>query len=80
MFLKSLLAALVLASVAAPALARDGEVFFRKKGAVQVGPGTHLELVDCDGSTDEEGNANGGLTCDVKVINNHQDPYRVDQQ
>lgn len=78
--MKALLTALVLASVAAPVLARDGEVFFRRKGAIQVGPGTRLELVDCDGSVDDEGNANGGLTCDVKVINNHEDPYRVGNQ
>ena len=47
--LKALLTALALVSFAAPVLARDGEVFFRKKGRVEVGPGTRLELVDCDG-------------------------------
>ena len=76
--MKALLSALVLASVAAPALARDGEVFFRKKGAVEIGPGTRLEMVDCDGSVDENGNSDGGLTCSIKVINNDEDPYRVD--
>ena len=78
--LKALLAALVLASVAAPSLARDGEVFFRKKGTAEVGPGTRIELVDCDGSHDTHNNSDGGLTCSIKFISDQENPYRVDQQ
>ena len=78
--LKALLTALALVSFAAPVLARDGEVFFRKKGRVEVGPGTRLELVDCDGSHDSQGNSDGGVTCSIKVINDQESPYRIEQQ
>ena len=78
--MKACLYAFVLLSISAPSFARAGEVFFRKKGRVEVGPGTRLELVDCDGSQDSGGNSDGGLTCSIKVINNHESPYRTDQQ
>ena len=78
--LKALFTALALVSFAAPGLARDGEVFFRKKGAVEIGPGTRLEMVDCDGSHDSAGNSDVGLTCSIKVINDYEDPYRVGHQ
>lgn len=55
-------------------------MFFRKKGRVEVGPGTRLELVNCDGSHDGSGNADGGVTCSIKVINDHETPYRTEQQ
>ena len=77
---KAFFSALVLVSIASPVLARDGEVFFRKKGRVEVGPGTRLELVDCDGSHDSDGNSDGGVTCSIKVINSNETPYRIEQQ
>ena len=77
---KAFFSALVLVSIASPVLARDGEVFFRKKGRVDVGPGTQLELVNCDGSHDRDGNSDGGVTCSIKVINSNETPYRTEQQ
>ena len=77
---KVFFSALVLVCIASPVLARDGEVFFRKKGRVEVGPGTRLELVDCDGSHDSDGNSDGGVTCSIKVINSNETPYRTEQQ
>ena len=58
----------------------DGEVFFRNKGRVEVGPGSRLELVDCEGSYDGGGTTNEGVTCSIKVINDHKTPYRTDVQ
>ena len=78
--MRSILAAFILFFIAAPSFARDGEVFFRNKGRVEVGPGSRLELVDCDGSHDSQGNSDGGVTCSIKVINDQESPYRTEQQ
>lgn len=78
--MKSILFAFIFSFIAAPSFARDGEVFFRNKGRVEVGPGSRLELVDCEGSYDSEGNTNEGLTCSIKVINDHKTPYRTEVQ
>ena len=78
--MRSILAAFILFFIAAPSFARDGEVFFRNKGRIEVGPGSRLELVDCDGSYDDEGTNNEGLTCSIKVINDHKTPYRTEVQ
>ena len=78
--MKSLLFAFILFLIAAPSFARDGEVFFRNKGRVEVGPGSRLELVDCEGSYDSEGNTNVGVTCSIKVINANKAPYRTEIQ
>ena len=76
--MKPLFAAFILLSITAPSFARDGEVFFRNKGRVEVGPGSRLELVDCEGSFDGEGITNEGVTCSIKIINDHKTPYRTD--
>ena len=78
--MKHHLTAMALVSIAVPGLAHDGEAFFSKKGRVEVGPGTRLELVDCDGSHDSDGNSDGGVTCSIKVINAQESPYRTEQQ
>ena len=78
--MRSILAAFILFFIAAPSFARDGEVFFRNKGRVEVGPGSRLELVDCEGSYDGGGTTNEGVTCSIKVINDHKTPYRTDVQ
>lgn len=72
--MKSILFAFIFSFIAAPSFARDGEVFFRNKGRVEVGPGSRLELVDC------EGNANVGVTCSIKVINDNKAPFRTEIQ
>ena len=78
--MKALLAlSLLLSATTAAAFARDGEVFFRNKNRVQVGPGSTVEVVDCEPSTDNQGNASGGLTCSVKVVDPGATPYRVEQ-
>ena len=78
--MKSILFAFIFSFITAPSFARDGEVFFRNKGRVKVGPGSRLELVDCEGSYDSEGDTNGGMTCSINVINDHQTPYRTEVQ
>ena len=78
--MRSVLAAFILFFNAAPSFARDGEVFFRNKERVEVGPGSRLELVDCDGSYDDESTTNEGLTCSIKVINDHKTPYHTEIQ
>ena len=78
--MRSILAALILFFIAAPSFARDGEVFFRNKGRVEVGPGSRLELVDCDVNYDDQGTTNEVLTCSIKVINDHKTPCRTEVQ
>ena len=39
------------------------------KAQGEVSPGTHLELVDCDGSYGSDGSSDGGLICSIKDIN-----------
>ena len=80
--MRPILSAFILFFITAPSFARDGEVFFRNKGRVEVGlgPGSRLELVDCDGSYDDEGTTNEGVTCSIKVINDHKTPYRMEVQ
>ena len=78
--MKSILFIFIFSFIIAPSFARDGEVFFRNKGRVEVGPGSRLELVDCDGSYDDEDTTNEGLTCSIKVINDHKTPYRTEVQ
>ena len=78
--MKSILFKFIFSFIIAPSFARDGEVFFRNKGRVEVGPGSRLELVDCDGSYDDEDTTNEGLTCSIKVINDHKTPYRTEVQ
>ena len=76
--MRPILSESILFFITAPSFARDGEVFFRNKGRVEVGPGSRLELVDCDGSFDDEGATNEGVTRSIKVINDHKTPYRMD--
>ena len=78
--MKSLLFVFILSFITAPFFARDGEIFFTNKGRVEVGPGSRLELVDCEGSHDSEGSTNVGVTCSIKVINDHKTPYRTEFQ
>ena len=75
-----ILSAFILCFITAPSFARDGEVFFRNKGRVEVGSGSRLELVDFDGSYDDEGTTNEGVTCSIEVINDHKTPYRTEVQ
>ena len=65
--MKAVLALMLLLSSTTSAVARDGEVFFRNKGRVQVGPGAQIEVVDCEPSADNQGNATGGLTTSGKA-------------
>ena len=78
--MRSVLAAFILFFNAAPSFARDGEVFFRNKERVEVGPGSRLELVDCDVNYDDQGTTNEVLTCSIKVINDHKTPCRTEVQ
>ena len=78
--MKSILFAFIFSFINAPSFARDGEVFFRNKGRVEVGPGSRLELIDCVGSHDSEVNANVGVACSIKVINYHKTPCRTEVQ
>ena len=78
--MKAVLALMLLLSSTTSAVARDGEVFFRNKGRVQVGPGAQIEVVDCEPSADNQGNATGGLTCNIKVVDPGATPYRVEQE
>ena len=65
---------LAVASATTPALARDGEVFFRRKGQVEVAPGSRLEVTGCQDAD------NGGITCSVQLINDSEAPYRIEEE
>ena len=55
--MKPHLTALALIFVTSPVLACDGEAFFSQNARVEVGSGTCLELIDCDGSHVSDGNS-----------------------
>ena len=65
------------ALLAAPALAQEGQVYFRRKSNQQlIGPNTELKPSNCR-STDD-----GGLTCDVEIVNpaDPHNSYRSDER
>ena len=50
--------------LSAPALARDGEVFFRRKSnQLLIGPNTELRPTNCTTAAD------GTVSCDVQIVN-----------
>ena len=51
---RQLCLALAFVAMSAPALARDGEVFFRRKEQVEVTPGSRLEVMECVDTSDVE--------------------------
>ena len=71
---RKLFLALAFVAMSAPALARDGEVFFRRKEQVKVTQGSRLEVMDCVDTSD------GGMTCDVRLVDDNDVPCPVEEE
>ena len=72
--MRQLCFALAFVAMSAPTLARNGEVFFRRKEQVEVTPGSRLEVMDCVDTPD------GGMTCDVRLVNDNDVPFRAEEE
>ena len=71
---RQLCLALAFVAMSAPALAHDGEVFFRRKELVEVTPGSRLEVMECVDTSD------GGMTCDVRLVDDNDVPFRAEEE
>ena len=71
---RKLCLALAFVAMSAPALARDGEVFFWRKEQVEVTPGSRLEVMECVDTSD------GGMTCDVRLVDDNDVPFRAEEE
>jgi len=71
---RKLCLALAFVVMSAPALARDGEVFFRRKEQVEVTPGSRLEVMECVDTSD------AGMTCDVRLVDDNDVPFRAEEE
>ena len=72
---RQLCLALAFVAMSAPALARDGEeFFFWRKEQVEVTPGSRLEVMKCVDTSD------GGMTCDVRLVDDNDVPFRVEEE
>ena len=71
---RKLCLALAFVAMSAPALARDGEVLFRRKEQVEVTSGSRLEVMGCVDTSD------GGMTCDVWLVDDNDIPFRAEEE
>jgi len=72
--MRQLCFALAFVAMSSPTLARDGEVFFRRKEQVEVTPGSRLEVMDCVDTSD------CGMTCDVRLVDDNDVPFRAEEE